>query len=194
MCKRFNYGNIKTRIVAEARFSAQTIFNGIQTGNSFLKVFVVHDLSFFYGVDAIAGGKLYTQLSNTNEDDSFTGPLTDISTPASSPKAKKNLANSPNVKKQLETPPEKNIIKINPNSTQVTPKPFTSAAKIACRCSICCSPSRCTPSNSSPPAFPPSSSTSSSPSPRRSRSPSCYVDGSDIARRIQVPLESEEET
>ena len=59
MCKRFNYGNIKTRIVAEARFSAQTIFNGIQTGNSFLKVFVVRDLSLFYGVDAIAGGKLY---------------------------------------------------------------------------------------------------------------------------------------
>ena len=105
MCKRFNYGNIKTRIVAEARFSAQTIFNGIQTGNSFLKVFVVRDLSLFYGVDAIAGGKLYTQLSNTNDDDSFTGPVTDISTPASSPKAKKNLANSPNVKKQLETPP-----------------------------------------------------------------------------------------
>ena len=77
----------------------------LATGNSFLKLFVVRDLSLFYGVDAIAGGKLYTQLSNTNDDDSFTGPVTDISTPASSPKAKKNLANSPNVKKQLETPP-----------------------------------------------------------------------------------------
>ena len=42
--------------------------NGVQKGNIFMKVFVVRQ---YYGVDAIAGGKLYTQLSNTNEDDSF---------------------------------------------------------------------------------------------------------------------------
>ena len=60
MCKRFAYGGIATRIVAEARFTAQTILNGVQKGNNFLKVFVVRDLSQYFGVDAIAGGKLYT--------------------------------------------------------------------------------------------------------------------------------------
>ena len=71
MSKRFAYAGISTRIVAEARFTAQTVFNGVPTGNTFLKVFVVCDLSLFYGVDAIAGGQLYTKLSSTQNDDSF---------------------------------------------------------------------------------------------------------------------------
>ena len=72
MSKRFAYAGISTRIVAEARFTTQTVLNGVPTGNTFLKVFVVRDLSLFYGVDAIAGGKLYTKLSSTQKDDSFT--------------------------------------------------------------------------------------------------------------------------
>ena len=84
MCKRFAYGGVATRIVAEARFTAQTIFNGVQKGNNFLKVFVVRDLCHYYGVDAIAGGKLYTQLSNTNDDDSFMGSAA-VDSPPKSP-------------------------------------------------------------------------------------------------------------
>ena len=72
MSKRFAFAGISTRIVAEARFTTQTVLNGVPTGNTFLKVFVVRDLSLFYGVDAIAGGQLYTKLSSTQKDDSFT--------------------------------------------------------------------------------------------------------------------------
>ena len=55
MCQRFSYGGVQTRIVAETRFTAQTVLNGIQMGNSFLKALVVRDLNHLYGVDAIAG-------------------------------------------------------------------------------------------------------------------------------------------
>ena len=72
MTQRFAYAGNSTRIVAEARFTAQTVLNGLPAGNTFLKVFVVRDLSLFYGVDAIAGGKLFTKLSTTQNDDSFT--------------------------------------------------------------------------------------------------------------------------
>ena len=72
MSQRFAYAGISTRIVAEARFTTQTVLKGVPTGNTFLKVFVVRDLSLFYGVDAIAGGKLYTKLRSTQKDDSFT--------------------------------------------------------------------------------------------------------------------------
>ena len=41
MCKRFAYGGNLIRIVAETRCSARTIFNGVQAGNTFLKMFVV---------------------------------------------------------------------------------------------------------------------------------------------------------
>ena len=71
MCQRFSYGGVQTRIVAEAKFTAQTVLNGIQMGNSFLKVLVVRDLNHLYGVDAVAGGKLYTRLSGTKDDDSY---------------------------------------------------------------------------------------------------------------------------
>ena len=71
MCQRFSYGGVQTRIVAEARFTAQTVLNGIQMGNSFLKVLVIRDLNHLYGVDAVAGGKLYTRLSGTKDDDSY---------------------------------------------------------------------------------------------------------------------------
>ena len=71
MCQRFSYGGVQTRIVAETRFTAQTVLNGIQTGNSFLKALVVRDLNHLYGVDAVAGGKLYTRLSSTKDDDSY---------------------------------------------------------------------------------------------------------------------------
>ena len=54
MTQRFAYAGNSTRIVAEARFTAQTVLNGLPAGNTFLKVFVVRDLSLFYGVDAIA--------------------------------------------------------------------------------------------------------------------------------------------
>ena len=75
MCQRFSYGGVQTRIVAETKFTAQTVLNGIQMGNSFLKALVVRDLNHFYGVDAIAGGKLYTRLSSTKDDDSYTASL-----------------------------------------------------------------------------------------------------------------------
>ena len=71
MCQRFSYGGVQTRIVAETRFTAQTVLNGIQTGNSFLKALVVRDLNHLYGVDAVAGGKLYARLSSTKDDDSY---------------------------------------------------------------------------------------------------------------------------
>jgi hypothetical protein len=47
------------------------LLNGLPAGNTFLKVFVLRGLSLFYGVDANAGGKLYTKLSTTQNDDSF---------------------------------------------------------------------------------------------------------------------------
>ena len=71
MCQRISYGGVQSRIVAETRFTAQTVLNGIQMGNSFLKALVVRDLNHLYGVDAVAGGKLYTRLSSTKDDDSY---------------------------------------------------------------------------------------------------------------------------
>ena len=56
MCQRFSYGGVQTRIVAETRFAAQTVLNGKQMGNSFLKALEVRDLNHLYGVDAVAGG------------------------------------------------------------------------------------------------------------------------------------------
>ena len=70
-CKIFAYGGNLTWIIAEAKCSAQTVFNGVQAGNTFLKMFVVPDLKLFYGVDPIAGGQLFTKLSSTENDDSF---------------------------------------------------------------------------------------------------------------------------
>ena len=34
------------RIVAEARFTAQTVLDGVPAGNTFLKVYVVRDLNY----------------------------------------------------------------------------------------------------------------------------------------------------
>ena len=39
---KFAYGGVATRIVAEACLTTQTIFNGVQKGNNFLKVFVAN--------------------------------------------------------------------------------------------------------------------------------------------------------
>ena len=78
MTQKFAYAGITTRIVAEARFTAQTVLNGVPSGNTFLKAFVVRDLSSFYGVDDIAGGKFYTKLTNTDDDDSHTEPAVSL--------------------------------------------------------------------------------------------------------------------
>jgi len=116
MSKRFAYGGVMSRIVAEARFTAQTVCNGVTAGNTFLKVIVVRDLSLYYGVDAIAGGKLYNQLSSTDNDDSFTGSVTAMSTPRKQHKPKKKDDLQPRKEKGNNTPDTPKL-EVTPPST-----------------------------------------------------------------------------
>jgi len=69
--QRFSYAGIQTRIVAEVRFTAQTVLSGTPAGNTFMKALVVRNLSLCYGVDAVAGGQLYNKLLGTENDDSL---------------------------------------------------------------------------------------------------------------------------
>ena len=115
MTQRFAYAGNLTRIVAEARFTAQTVLNGLPAGNTFLKVFVVRDLSLFYGVDAIAGGKLFTKLSTTQNDDSFTD--SDAKPKKESSKAKSASPVKTKPTKKQATP--KNESKTKPEVPQI---------------------------------------------------------------------------
>ena len=90
--QRFSYAGIKTRIVAEVRFTAQTVQNGFPAGNTFVKAWVVRDLNLCYGVDAVAGGQLYTKLLNTENDDSFVISKNPTSPSSQTKRKKKKLS------------------------------------------------------------------------------------------------------
>jgi len=72
-CRKISYGGIETKLVGSISQTVQVVYDGVPSGTMHLKAKVIRHLTSLYGVDCIAGKKLYRSLvssdceSNTQE-------------------------------------------------------------------------------------------------------------------------------
>jgi hypothetical protein len=63
-CRNISYGGLSTKLVGTISQTVQVVYNGIPSGTLHLKAKVIRNLTNLYGVDCIAGQKLYKTLTN----------------------------------------------------------------------------------------------------------------------------------
>ena len=62
-CRNISYGGLQTKLVGSISQTVQVVYDGVPTGTMHLKAKVVRHLTNLYGVDCIAGHKLYKTLA-----------------------------------------------------------------------------------------------------------------------------------
>ena len=62
-CRTISYGGLTTKVVGSISQTVQVIYNGVSSGTMHLKAKVIRNLTNLYGVDCIAGQKLYKSLT-----------------------------------------------------------------------------------------------------------------------------------
>ena len=62
-CRNISYGGLQTKLVGSVSQTVQVVYDGVPTGTMHLKAKVVRHLTNLYGVDCIAGHKLYKTLT-----------------------------------------------------------------------------------------------------------------------------------
>jgi len=62
-CRNISYGGLQTKLVGSISQTIQVVYDGVASGTMHLKAKVIRNLSNLYGVDCIAGQKLYKLLT-----------------------------------------------------------------------------------------------------------------------------------
>ena len=62
-CRTISYGGLSTKVVGSISQTVQVVYNGVSSGTMHLKAKVIRNLTNLYGVDCIAGQKLYRSLT-----------------------------------------------------------------------------------------------------------------------------------
>jgi len=62
-CRTISYGGLTTKVVGSISQTVQVVYNGVSSGTMHLKAKVIRNLTNLYGVDCIAGQKLYKTLT-----------------------------------------------------------------------------------------------------------------------------------
>ena len=65
-CRKISYGGIETRVVGSISQTVQVVYDGVPSGTMHLKAKVIRHLTTLYGVDCIAGKKLYRSLASSD--------------------------------------------------------------------------------------------------------------------------------
>jgi len=65
-CRKISYGGIETKLVGSISQTVQVVYDGVPSGTMHLKAKVIRHLTTLYGVDCIAGKKLYRSLASSD--------------------------------------------------------------------------------------------------------------------------------
>jgi len=81
-CRNISYGGLSTKLVGSISQTVQVVYNGVASGTMHLKAKVIRNLTNLYGVDCIAGLKLYKNLTMASStlDSSFTSVVSSAAT------------------------------------------------------------------------------------------------------------------
>jgi hypothetical protein len=81
-CRNISYGGLTTKLVGTISQTVQVVYNGVPSGTMHLKAKVIRNLTNLYGVDCIAGQKLYKGLTMAAStlDSSFTSVVSSAAT------------------------------------------------------------------------------------------------------------------
>jgi len=66
-CRNISYGGLSTKLVGTISQTVQVVYDGVPSGTLHLKAKVIRNLTNLYGVDCIAGQKLYKTLTTNGE-------------------------------------------------------------------------------------------------------------------------------
>ena len=64
-CRSISYGGLQTKLVGSISQTVQVVYDGVPSGTMHLKAKVIRHLSNLYGIDCIAGKKLYNTLASS---------------------------------------------------------------------------------------------------------------------------------
>ena len=81
-CRTISYGGLTTKVVGLISQTVQVVYNGVSSGTMHLKAKVIRNLTNLYGVDCIAGQKLYRNLTAATStlDSSFASVVSSAAT------------------------------------------------------------------------------------------------------------------
>ena len=65
-CRNISYGGLSTKLVGSISQTVQVVHNGVPNGTMHLKAKVIRNLTNLYGIDCVAGQKLYKILTCDN--------------------------------------------------------------------------------------------------------------------------------
>ena len=79
-CRNISYGGLTTKLVGSISQTVQVVYDGVPSGTMHLKAKVIRNLTNLYGVDCIAGQKLYKSLTMaaSNLDSSVTSHVSSV--------------------------------------------------------------------------------------------------------------------